>query len=111
MRFHDHRRFSDIFRALSSVNEFGLIMRSISLPVRRNCGSIMSFVVATEDIHLGTGHLTETPLVSVASDRDTFTGLNLANVVPLATLAYLKASVSKNPFGLVPIDLSKGVRG
>ena len=71
----------------------------------------ISLVVATEDIHPGTGHMTETPLVAVASDRATFTGLNLANVVPLATLAYLKASVSKNPFGLVPVDLSKGVRG
>ena len=71
----------------------------------------ISLTVATEDIDPGTGHMTETPLVAVASDRASFTSLNLANVVPLATLAHLKASVSKNPLGLVPADLSKGVRG
>ena len=71
----------------------------------------ISLVVATEDINPGTGHMTETPLVAVASGRAVFTGLNLAKVMPLATLAHLKASVSKNPFGLIPIDLSKGVRG
>ena len=71
----------------------------------------ISLTVATEDISPGTGHMTETPLIAVASDRATFISLNLANVVPLATLAHLKASVSKNPFGLVPADLSKGVRG
>ena len=71
----------------------------------------VSLVVSTEDIHPGTGHMTETPLVAVASDRAGFTSLNLANVMPLATVAHLKGVVSKNPFGLVPIDLSKGVRG
>jgi hypothetical protein len=29
----------------------------------------------------------------------------------MKTLEFLNASVSKNPWGLVPIDLSKGVRG
>ena len=71
----------------------------------------ISLTVATEDINPGTGHMAETPLVAVASDRATFTSLNLANVVSSATLSHLKASVSKNPFGLVAADLSKGVRG
>jgi restriction system protein len=47
----------------------------------------------------------------VASDRATFAAIELANVVPAATLQHLRAQVSKNPYGLVPIDVSKGVRG
>lgn len=50
------------------------------------------------------------PLVIVASDRETFTAFDLANVVPVATLDHLGASVSKNPFDLVPADTSRGVR-
>ena len=55
--------------------------------------------------------MTEIPLIAVASDRETFEHIDLSNIVPLATLDHLKASVSKNPFGLVAIDLSRGVRG
>jgi restriction system protein len=36
--------------------------------------------------------------------------MDLSRVTPLATLQHLGAVVSKNPFGLVPIDESKGVR-
>ena len=71
----------------------------------------ISLTVATSSIDAATGRLTETPLLAVATDRPTFEHLDLANVVPSATLAHLKANVSKNPFGLVPIDVSKGVRG
>ena len=55
--------------------------------------------------------MTDIPFVAVASDRATFEAFDLSNVVPAATLTHLKAAVSKNPFGLVAIDLSKGVRG
>ena len=71
----------------------------------------ISLTVSTQAIDPGTGHMTDIPLIAVASDRTTFEHLDLSNIVPSATLAHLKASVSKNPFGLVPIDLSKGVRG
>ena len=71
----------------------------------------ISLTVATQAIDPGTGHMTEVPLIAVASDRATFEHLDLSNIVPAATLAHLKAAVSKNPFGLVAIDLSKGVRG
>lgn len=71
----------------------------------------ISLTVATSSIDAATGRLTDTPLLAVATDRPTFEHLDLANVVPSATLAHLKANVSKNPFGLVPIDISKGVRG
>ena len=72
---------------------------------------MISLTVATQTIDPGTGHMTDIPFVAVASDRATFESLELTNVVPAATLAHLKATVSKNPFGLVAIDLSKGVRG
>ena len=71
----------------------------------------ISLTVGTETIDPGTGHLADIPFVAVASDRATFEAINLSNAVPAATLAHLKATVSKNPLGLVAIDLSKGVRG
>ena len=71
----------------------------------------ISLTVATQTIDPGTGHMTDIPFVAVASDRATFEALELSNIVPAATLTHLKAAVSKNPFGLVAIDLSKGVRG
>ncbi len=71
----------------------------------------ITLTVACEAINAATGHPLRTPLVAVATDRDTFTTFDLANVVPVATLQHLGALVSKNPFDLVPIDTSKGVRG
>lgn len=71
----------------------------------------ISLTVVTSAIDAATGRLTEPPLLAVATDRSTFEGLDLSNVVPSATLSHLKATVSKNPFGLVAIDVSKGVRG
>lgn len=71
----------------------------------------ISLIVATQTIDPGTGLMVDIPFVAVASDRTTFEAFDLSNVVPAATLAHLKAAVSKNPFGLVEIDLSKGVRG
>ncbi|MBA3641805.1 MAG: hypothetical protein H0W53_21575 [Acidobacteria bacterium] len=67
--------------------------------------------VVTNSIDAATGRPKETPLVAVAADRETFTTFDLANIVPLATLKHLNASVSKNPFDLVAVDTSKGVRG
>jgi restriction system protein len=71
----------------------------------------ISLTVGTEALDVSTGQMTETPFIAGATDRPTFEAIDLANVVPLATLEHLNALVSKNPFGLVGIDLSKGVRG
>ena len=71
----------------------------------------ISLTVGTEAIDPGTGHMTDIPFVAVASDRATFEAIDLSNAVPAATLAHLKATVSKNPFALTAIDTSKGVRG
>lgn len=67
--------------------------------------------IVTEAISAATGLLTRTPLVAVATDRATFLTFDLSNVVPLATLKHLGALVSTNPFDMVAIDTSKGIRG
>lgn len=71
----------------------------------------ITLTVATEAIDAATGRMKRTPLIAVATDRVSFTTLDLANVVPSATLQHLGALVSKSPFDLVAIDTSKGVRG
>ncbi len=67
--------------------------------------------VVTHAINPATGQPEEVDLLAVAVDRSAFVSFDLANVVPVETLRLLKALVSKNPFGLVGIDTSKGVRG
>ncbi len=71
----------------------------------------ISLTAATETVDQATGRTKSTPLIAVAADRETFVSFDLANVVPIATLQHLGALVSKNPFDLVPVDTSKGVRG
>ncbi len=58
----------------------------------------------------GTGLDVESPLVAVAADRSTFASFDLANVVPSATLQHLGGLISKSPFDLIAVDMSKGVR-
>jgi restriction system protein len=67
--------------------------------------------VVSNNVDPATGRQTVTPLVAVAADRETFASFDLSNVLPLATLQHMNALVSKNPFQLVPIDTSRGVRG
>jgi restriction system protein len=71
----------------------------------------VSLTVATDTLDAATGQPKRVPLVAAAADRHTFGAFDLANVVPAATLQHLGAQVSKNPFDLVAIDSSKGVRG
>lgn len=71
----------------------------------------ISLTVSTEAIDSATGRMKITPLIAVAAERETFMSFELDKVVPVATLQHLGALVSKNPFDLVPIDTSKGVRG
>lgn len=56
-----------------------------------------------------TGQPARISLAAVATTREQFGRLDLANVVPAATLTHLGAVVSKNPHGLVGIDPA-GVR-
>ena len=69
----------------------------------------ISLEVGTETIDPATGKETYVLFVATGAERDAFLELDLANVVPAATLGHLGASVSKNPFGLVAADGS-GVR-
>jgi restriction system protein len=71
----------------------------------------ISLQVATEALDVATGTVKRTVLCAVATDRATFTAIDLRNVVPAATLQHLNALVSKSPFDLVGIDTSVGVRG
>lgn len=76
---------------------------------RRGLIQSVSLEVGTETIDPATGIERYVPFVAVAADRETFMAFELAAVVPVATLSHLGASVSKNPLGLVPADLS-GIR-
>lgn len=71
----------------------------------------VSLSLGVESIDPATGQPQRAALVAVAADRDSFMSFDLSYVVPQKTLEHLNAMVSKNPFALVPIDESKGVRG
>jgi restriction system protein len=71
----------------------------------------IALTVATDGIDPATGLSKRTSLVAVGVERAAFVSFDLANIVPLATLQHLGASVSKNPYDLVGIDGSQGVRG
>lgn len=86
------RTFHEIFEA----DRRGLI-KTISLEVR------------TQTINPATGLATALLFVAVGAERESFMEFDLSAVVPLATLAHLGASVSKNPYELVPA-IANGVR-
>jgi restriction system protein len=71
----------------------------------------ISMSVGFTAIDPATGNPEDTKLLMVAADRGTYETFDLTNVVPTATLEHLGAVVSKNPFGRVAIDDSRGVRG
>jgi restriction system protein len=71
----------------------------------------MAVTIGADAIDPATGNSVRTTFVAVAADRDRFMSFDLANVVPSETLKLLNAQVSKNPYGLVGIDQSQGVRG
>jgi restriction system protein len=76
---------------------------------RRGLIRSISLEVGTNTINPATGRDTYIPFVAVAVRRDIFADIDLSAVVPSATLEHLGASVSKNPLGLVPANVS-GVR-
>lgn len=70
----------------------------------------ISLTVGVDRIAPATGRHETIPLVVVAADRNMFSGFDLANVVPQATLTHLGAAMSKTPFDVTPADTSRGVR-
>ncbi len=70
----------------------------------------ISLTIATGATNPATGKPESIAFITVAAARESFMAIDLSNVVPLATLKHLGAQVSKDPFGLVGIDTSQGVR-
>ncbi|MFE5284558.1 hypothetical protein ACFRAQ_06255 [Nocardia sp. NPDC056611] len=70
----------------------------------------IALTVAVNTVDSATGHDVRIDLVRLATDRADFLPLELSRVEPSATLDYLAAAVSKNPYGLVPLA-NHGVRG
>lgn len=77
---------------------------------RRGLIQTLSLTVVAESLDPAVGQMKAIPLAAVAVDRAQFEPIELAKVVPQATLEHLGALLSKNPLGLVAIDTSKGVR-
>ncbi|BDD83039.1 hypothetical protein TPB0596_28020 [Tsukamurella pulmonis] len=71
----------------------------------------ISLTVDAEGVDPATGHVVTPVLVELAVDRASFEPLDLAKVDANATLQYLRASISKHPHELVPIENPRGVRG
>ena len=71
----------------------------------------IALTVASRGIDPATGLVKQASLVAVGVERASFVTFDLTSVDPLATLHHLGASVSKNPYELVGIDGSPGVRG
>lgn len=71
----------------------------------------IAVTVGTTAVNPATGISGFVPLTAVAADRAAFLQFDLSQAIPSATLQHLGAVVSKNPYELVAIDTSKGVRG
>lgn len=97
-------------RYADAINKVALrALHEIFEADRRAIIQTVSLEVGTETIDPATGLGTYVPFVAVAAERTSFMAINLANVVPEATLQHLGASVSKNPFSLVAANPT-GVR-
>ena len=71
---------------------------------RRGLVRTIALQVGTRANDPQTGNLAFLPLVCVGVERDAFSALNLANVVPAETLVYLSANISKDPTKLIAVD-------
>lgn len=76
---------------------------------RRGLIQTISLLVGTEAQHPATGRLVFLPFVGVSAERDSFMEFDLSGLVPQATLKHLGAAISKDPVGLVAVDVT-GVR-
>ena len=97
-------------RYTNAINQVALrVPHEIFEADRRGLIGTISLEVGTQANDPATGLANFIPFVALAVSREEFMKLDLANVVPAATLAHLGASISKNPFELVPANTS-GVR-
>ncbi len=76
---------------------------------RRGLIKTISLVVGTRTNDRATGLPVYVPFVFASAERESFRAFDLSEVVPAATLQRLGASISKNPYELVPA-LQGGVR-
>ena len=76
---------------------------------RRGLIKTISLELGTNTIDPAIGKRTYVPFVAVATGRERFMDIDLAEVVPSATLQHLGAVVAKSPFDLAAIDPA-GVR-
>lgn len=76
---------------------------------RRGVIQTISLEIGTEEGNPATGKIGFIPFVGVSTARSAFMEFDLSNVVPEATLKHLGAAISKDPVGLVAVDVS-GVR-
>lgn len=97
-------------RYASIVNQVALrTLHEVFEADRRKIVQSISLEVGTETISPATGKSIYFPFVAVATHRDAFEGIDLASVVPAATLEHLGAAISKSPFDLTPA-VTTGVR-
>ena len=76
---------------------------------RRGLIGSVSLEVGAYTTNPATGVSGFIPFVALGVGREEFLKLELSNVLPVATLVHLGASISKNPYELVPTNVS-GVR-
>ena len=97
-------------RYSSAVHQVALrTLHEIFEADRRALIKTIALEVGTETTHPATGLVGFIPFVAVGAERDTFVRFELAEVVPQATLEHLGASLSKDPFGLLPAEMT-GIR-
>lgn len=88
-------------RYANAVNQVALrTLHEVFEADRRGIVQSISLEVGTETISPATGKTVYIPFVLVGASRESFISIDLANVVPAATLDHLGASVSKSPFDL-----------
>ena len=76
---------------------------------RRGIIRTIALEVGTKDADTATGKVGFIPFVAVSAEKTSFMEFDLSNVVPLATLQHLSASLSKDPTALMAADVT-GVR-
>ena len=97
-------------RYSNAINQVALrVPHEIFEADRRGLIGTISLEVGTQANEPATGLANFITFVALAVSREEFMKLDLANVVPTATLAHLGASISKNPYELIPANTS-GVR-
>jgi restriction system protein len=97
-------------RYLNAIEQVSLrVPHEIFEADRRGLIATISLEVGTHTNDPATGLAGFITFVALGVGREEFMQLDLSNVVPSATLTHLGASISKNPFGLIPANTS-GVR-